>query len=66
MAQECHYRIDYFLNGAHKTFYIRAGIMNNSEAWHWATVDAGVGQLPKYRTDPIHKLKAPSREARYH
>lgn len=62
MAQEHHYRIDYLLNGTYKTFYIRTGAMSNSEAWHWATVDAGVGQIPKYRTDPITKLSKPQAE----
>jgi hypothetical protein len=36
--------------------------MDNAEAWHWATVDAGIGQLPKYRTDPINKLSKPQAE----
>lgn len=62
MAQEKHYRIDYLLNGNYKTFYIRAARMDNAEAWHWATVDAGIGQLPKYRTDPVNKLSKPQAE----
>lgn len=62
MAQEHHYRIDYLLQGAYKTFYIRASKMDNAEAWHWATVDAGIGQLPKYRTDPVSRLSKPQAE----
>lgn len=62
MAQEHHYRIDYLLNGAYKTFYVRTSDMSNSEAWHWATVDAGIGQIPKYRTDPVTKLSKPHAE----
>lgn len=62
MPQQSHYRIDYLLNGAYKTFYIRAEIMNNAEAWHWATVDAGIGQIPKYRTDKVPKLSKPQAE----
>lgn len=62
MAQEHHYRIDYLLQGAYKTFYIRAAKMDNAEAWHWATVDAGIGQLPKYRTDPVSRLSKPQAE----
>lgn len=62
MSQEKHYRIDYLLDGAYKTFYIRAACMDNAEAWHWATVDAGFGQLPKYRNDPITKLSKPKAE----
>lgn len=62
MAQEQHYRIDYLLNGAFKTFYVRAPVMTNSEAWHWASVDAGIGQIPKYRADPVTKLSKPKAE----
>lgn len=62
MAQEHHYRIDYLLDGVYKTFYIRAAKMDNAEAWHWASVDAGFGQLPKYRSDPITKLSKPQVE----
>lgn len=62
MAQEKHYRIDYLLNGAYKTFYIRAAKMDNAEAWHWASVDAGFGQIPKYRSDPVPKLSKPQAE----
>ena len=62
MAQEQHFRIDYLLNGAYKTFYIRASSMDNAQAWHWATVDAGIGQIPKYRSDPIPRLSKPQAE----
>ncbi|WP_296187860.1 DUF6555 family protein [Pseudomonas sp. UBA1879] len=62
MAQEHHYRINYLLDGAYKTFYIRAAKMDNAEAWHWASVDAGFGQLPKYRSDPATKLSKPQAE----
>ena len=30
MAQEKHYRIDYLLNGAFKSFYIRTPLMDNA------------------------------------
>ncbi|EFW80213.1 hypothetical protein PsgB076_13752 [Pseudomonas savastanoi pv. glycinea str. B076] len=62
MAQEYHYRIDYLLHGAYKTLYVRAPGMTNAEAWHWASVDAGVGQIPKYRSDPVSKLSKPQAE----
>ncbi|RRV10578.1 hypothetical protein EGJ27_02885 [Pseudomonas sp. v388] len=62
MAQEQHFRIDYLLNRAYKTFYIRAALMDNAQAWHWATVDAGIGQIPKYRNDPIPRLSKPQAE----
>jgi hypothetical protein len=62
MPQERHYRIDYLLDGAYKSFYIRTSKMNNTLAWHWATVDAGFGQLPKYRSDPVTQLSKPQAE----
>ncbi|MFK3973757.1 DUF6555 family protein [Pseudomonas sp. NPDC087358] len=62
MAHEKHFRIDYLLGGAYKTFYIRASKMDNSEAWHWATIDAGFGELPKYRSDKVTKLSKPQAE----
>ncbi|WP_440780092.1 DUF6555 family protein [Pseudomonas syringae] len=62
MADEKHYRIDYLLHGSYKTFYIRAGVMDNKEAWHWASVDAGFGAIPKYRSDPVPKLSKPQAE----
>lgn len=51
MADEKHYRIDYLLHGSYRTFYIRAVVMDNKEAWHWASVDAGFGAIPKYRSE---------------
>lgn len=33
--------------------------MDSASAWHWATVDAGFGHLPKYRLDPAPKLSKP-------
>ncbi len=62
MIHEQHYRIAYSLKGSNKTFYIRAAKMDSAEAWHWATVDAGIGQLPKYRSDPVSKLSKPQAE----
>jgi hypothetical protein len=57
-----HYRIDYLLKGNYKTFYISAEKMDNAEAWHWATVDAGFGQIPKYRSDRVPKISKPQAE----
>ncbi|WP_397453910.1 DUF6555 family protein [Pseudomonas sp. NA-150] len=51
-----HYRIDYLMHGHYKTFYIHSALMNKEEAWHWATVDAGIGQIPKYRSDKVPRL----------
>jgi hypothetical protein len=62
VATHNHYRIDYLFNGAYKSFHICAEKMNSDEAWHWATVDAGFGQIPKYRTDKPLKLSKPKAE----
>ncbi|MGV8921425.1 MAG: DUF6555 family protein [Pseudomonas sp.] len=52
-----HFRIDYLINGSYKTFYIHSDSMDKDEAWHWATVDAGIGQIPKYRSDKVPRLR---------
>jgi hypothetical protein len=57
-----HYAIRYLNHGRYKSFYIYSEAMNNAEAWHWATVDAGVRQIPKYRRDQIPKLSKPQAE----
>lgn len=62
MSQNCHYRVDYLLNGSYKTFYIRTDKMDNSEAWHWAAVDAGFGHIPKSRSDRVPKTSKPQAE----
>jgi hypothetical protein len=62
MALHKHYRIDYLLHGSYKTFYVSALAMDNAEAWHWASVDAGFGQIPKYRTDKVPKISKPKAE----
>ena len=43
-------------------FFVRADTMNNTEAWHWASVDAGIAQIPKYRTDKVPKVSKPLAE----
>jgi len=62
MHNSHHYRIDYLLHGAFKSFRICAAHMDNADAWHWATVDAGFGHIPKYRLDPVPKLSKPQAE----
>ncbi|MEN4748898.1 DUF6555 family protein [Pseudomonas sp. Ps21-P2] len=53
MAHSAHYRIDYIHNGTYKSFYVSTETMTNAEAWHWAAVDSGVAQIPKYRRDNV-------------
>ena len=62
MAQYKHFRIDYLLHGSYKSFYISAEAMDNASAWHWASVDAGFGQIPQYRSDRVPKVTKPKAE----
>jgi hypothetical protein len=62
MSAEKHYKIEYLMNGVYKKFYVCTSVMDNAEAWHWATVDAGVGEIPRYRRDPVVKLCKPKAE----
>jgi hypothetical protein len=62
MAHSAHYRIDYIHNGACKSFYVSTETMNNAEAWHWAAVDSGVAQIPKYRRDKVQAVSKPLAE----
>lgn len=54
--------IDYALHGQHKTFIIRAERMDNAEAWHWASCDAGVGRIGRYDREKIRKVSRPMAE----
>jgi hypothetical protein len=54
--------IDYCLHGAPKSFVIRLDRMDNAEAWHWASCDAGVGHIPRHRHDKIKRTSKPMAE----
>ncbi|ALI10113.1 MULTISPECIES: DUF6555 family protein [Pseudomonas] len=56
------YIIDYILHGEPKSFIIRAEVMNNSEAWHWASCDAGVGRIPKFGREKVKRVSKPLAE----
>ncbi len=56
------YIIDYMLHGEPKSFIIRAETMNNSEAWHWASCDAGVGRIPKFGREKVKRVSKPLAE----
>ncbi|MDY7560916.1 hypothetical protein QN382_06910 [Pseudomonas sp. 10B1] len=62
MNHSKHYRIDYLLNGSFKSFYISAEFMDNTEAWHHASVDAGIGRIPKYRLERVPRVSRPYAE----
>ena len=58
MAGQQLYVIEYELHGEYRTFIIRLERMDNAEAWHWASCDAGVGIIPRFGQ---HKIKTVSR-----
>ena len=62
MQHTQHYRIEYLFHGKPRWFYVCATLMDNAEAWHWAAVDAGVADIPKYRSDRAIKLSKPKAE----
>ncbi|WP_313598173.1 DUF6555 family protein [Pseudomonas sp.] len=56
------YIIEYDLQRSPKSFIIRADVMNDAEAWHWACCDAGIGVIPKSRNDKIKRISKPLAE----
>lgn len=56
------YIIDYRLHGQQRSFIIRLEGMNNTEAWHWASCDAGIGIIPKFGREKIRKVSRPMAE----
>ncbi|MDD2058721.1 hypothetical protein N5D52_08395 [Pseudomonas sp. GD03860] len=54
--------IDYQLHGTPKSFIIRAEKMDNAEAWHWASCDAGVGRIGRYGREQVKKVSKPLAE----
>lgn len=56
------YIIDYNFHGAPKSFIIRRETMNSSEAWLWASCDAGVAFIPKPGRRPFKPFTKPMAE----
>ena len=56
------YIIDYRLHGQPRSFIIRLERMDNAEAWHWASCDAGIGIIPKFGREKIRKVSRPMAE----
>lgn len=54
--------IEYSLHGALKSFVIRAEKMDNGEAWHWASCDAGVGRIGRFGREQVKKTSKPLAE----
>ncbi|MBA1200229.1 hypothetical protein G7009_00210 [Pseudomonas capeferrum] len=62
MSDDNLYIIDYALHGQPKSFIIRAAHMDNAEAWHWASCDAGIGRIGRYGREKIKKVSKPLAE----
>ncbi|MCV2220608.1 DUF6555 family protein [Pseudomonas mercuritolerans] len=56
------YVIDYQLHGAPKSFVIRTKVMNNAEAWQWASCDAGLTPIPRPGRPPLKRFSKPMAE----
>lgn len=56
------YVIDYELRGERRTFIIRLERMDNAEAWHWASCDAGIGIIPRFGQQKVKKVSKPMAE----
>jgi len=56
------YIVDYKLHGKTRSFIIRLDRMDNAEAWHWASCDAGIGIIPKFGREKIRKVSRPMAE----
>ena len=54
--------IDYTLHGTPKSFIIRSDKMDNVEAWHWASCDAGIAPIPKPGRPPLKVISKPQAE----
>lgn len=62
MAGQQLFVIEYELHGQYRTFIIRLERMDNTEAWHWACCDAGVGIIPRFGQHTIKKVSRPMAE----
>ncbi|NUT78745.1 hypothetical protein HNO86_27265 [Pseudomonas sp. C1C7] len=62
MARADMFIIEYHLHGKPKSFIIRAQSMNNAQAWHWASCDAGVAPIPKPGRPPLKVVSRPQAE----
>ncbi|MDH0021469.1 MULTISPECIES: DUF6555 family protein [Pseudomonas putida group] len=56
------YIIEYTLGGEKRSFIIRLEKMDNAEAWHWASCDAGIGTIPRFGQQKIRKISRPMAE----
>ncbi|KTC33920.1 hypothetical protein AO265_17340 [Pseudomonas sp. ABAC61] len=50
------------MHGTPKSFIIRQEKMDNAEAWHWASCDAGVGRIGRFGREQVKKTSRPMAE----
>lgn len=62
MTQADLYVIDYQLHGKSRSFIIRTKVMNNAEAWQWASCDAGLTPIPRPGRPPLKRFSKPMAE----
>ncbi|WP_130908304.1 DUF6555 family protein [Pseudomonas sp. Sample_16] len=56
------YVIEYRIYGEPRSFIIRSKLMNNAEAWQWASCDAGIAPIPKPGRPPLKRFTKPMAE----
>ncbi|MGU9825023.1 DUF6555 family protein [Pseudomonas sp. ADAK22] len=56
------FTIEYQLHGVPKSFIVRAPQMDNAQAWHWASCDAGVAVIPKFGQNTLKRVSRPMAE----
>ncbi|MRJ21024.1 hypothetical protein FRT60_11860 [Pseudomonas haemolytica] len=56
------FTIEYQLHGKPKSFILRAPLMNNAQAWHWASCDAGVAVIPRFGQNTLKRVSKPMAE----
>ncbi|MBV4485131.1 hypothetical protein HU727_005970 [Pseudomonas sp. SWRI153] len=56
------YVIDYRLHGKPRSFIIRTKTMDNAQAWHWASCDAGVAPIPRPGRPALKRFSKPMAE----
>ncbi|MBN2991362.1 hypothetical protein JWR97_08140 [Pseudomonas cedrina subsp. fulgida] len=56
------FTIRYRLHGEPRSFIVRAAHMNNAEAWHWASCDAGVAVIPRFGQHTLKRVSKPMAE----
>ncbi|MCU0092205.1 hypothetical protein N8H72_19690 [Pseudomonas koreensis] len=62
MSNSTTYHIEYLLYGTQREFVIRTPSMNDTDAWHWASCDAGIAPIPRPGRPPLKVISKPQAE----